>query len=150
MAETFNKKERNKKKLQKRKDKAQRREERRMETSKSGKSLDDMIAYVDENGNISDTPPDKTNMKPVALEDIVIDTPKDEPEDPDALPTGTISYFDASKGYGFITGEKKQERIFVHQSQLTDPSITLSTGDKVEYLAKKGPRGLQAELVRKL
>lgn len=150
MAETYNKKERNKKKLQKRKDKEQRREERRMDTSKSGRSLDDMIAYVDEYGNITDTPPDQTNRKPIALEDIAIDIPREEPEDPDALPTGIISYFDASKGYGFITGSKKQERVFVHQSQLADPSITLNKGDKVEYLAKKGPRGLQAELVRKV
>lgn len=150
MAETFNKKERNKKKLQKRKDKEQRREERRMDTSKTGKSLDDMIAYVDEYGNFSDTPPDKRKTSTIKAEDIPIDIPREEPEDPDALPTGTISYFDAAKGYGFITGSKKQERIFVHQSQLADPSITLSTGDTVEYQAKKGPRGLQAEFVRKI
>lgn len=150
MAETFSKKERNKKKLQKRRNKEQRREERRLDASKTGKTLDDMIAYVDENGNISDTPPDERNIKPVALEDISIDIPRDAPEDPDALPLGTVSYFDASKGYGFITGSKKPERIFVHQSQLADPSIVLSTGDKVEYRAKKGPRGLQAEFVRKV
>jgi len=150
MAETYNKKERNKKKLQKRKDKEQRRDEKRMDVSKKGKSLEDMIAYVDENGNISDTPPDKRKINPIALEDIAVGIPREAPEDPDALPTGTISYFDASKGYGFITNSRNQERIFVHRNQLDDPSVVLATGDKVEYRAVKGPRGMQAELVRKV
>lgn len=150
MAETFNKKERNKKKLQKRKDKEQRREEKRMEATTKGKTLEDMIAYVDEDGNLSETPPDKRKLNPIALEDIAIGTPREAPDDPDALPTGTISYFDASKGYGFITNPKNQERIFVHRNQLADPSVVLATGDKVEYQAIKGPRGMQAELVRKI
>lgn len=150
MAETFNKKERNKKKLQKRREKEQKRDEKRHEASNSSNNLEDMFAYVDENGNLSTTPPDHTRVKAVALEDIMISTPKDEPTDPNALPIGRISYFDASKGYGFITNEKNQERIFVHVSQLADPSITLNTGDQVEYIATKGPRGPQAELVRKI
>lgn len=150
MAETFSKKERNKKKLQKRREKEQRREEKRIEGPNSSQNLEDMFAYVDENGNLSNTPPDQTKVKKVELEDIMVSTPKDEPTDPDALPIGRISYFDASKGYGFITNEKNQERIFVHVSQLADPSVSLATGDQVEYMATKGPRGPQAELVRKI
>jgi Cold shock proteins len=150
MAETYSKKERNKKKLQKRKEKEQRRDEKRFETSKSGRSLEDMIAYVDENGNLSSTPPDERKVSRIALEDIAISTPKEEAADPTALPTGTISYYDASKGYGFITNSRNQERIFVHRTQLADPSIVLATGDKVEYQASRGPRGMQAELVRKV
>ena len=150
MADTFNKKERNKKKLQKRKEKEQRREERRHEPSGKGKSLDDMIAYVDENGNISATPPDPTKIKEVPLEEIRIDVPKDEPADPDALPTGVVTYFDASKGYGFISNQGTQDRVFVHVNQLADPGVVLNTGDKVEYTAVKGPRGWQAESVRKI
>lgn len=150
MAETFNKKERNKKKLQKRREKEQRRDEKRYEETNPTKKLEDMFAYVDENGNLSNTPPDERKIKAVALEDIMISTPKDEPEDPNALPKGKISYFDASKGYGFITNIKNQERIFVHVSQLADPSVSLATGDDVEYIATKGPRGPQAELVRKI
>jgi len=150
MAETYSKKERNKKKLQKRKEKEQRRDEKRFEVSKNGKSLEDMIAYVDENGNLSNTPPDERKVSRIALEDIAIATPRGEPEDPTALPTGTISYYDTTKGYGFITSTRNQERIFVHRSQLADPSVVLATGDKVEYQAVKGPRGMQAELVRKI
>ncbi|MBK1442537.1 cold shock domain-containing protein [Parapedobacter sp. ISTM3] len=148
--ETFNKKERAKKKLQKRKEKELRRDEKRHDPSSKGKSLDDMIAYVDENGNISSTPPDPKKVKKIAVEDIVIDTPKEAPVDPDALPTGIITYFDAAKGYGFITNQQSQERIFVHVKSLAEPGVTLATGDKVEYTATKGPRGLQAESVRKI
>ena len=50
MAETWNKKEREKKKQQSKKEKAERKLERK-ENSKGGKSLDDMLAYLDENGN---------------------------------------------------------------------------------------------------
>ena len=101
MAETFNKKERNKKKLQKRKEKEQRRDEKRLEPS--GKSsMEDMIAYVDENGNLSATPPDPQKARKVALDDIAISTPREIPPDPDALLQGVVTYFDAAKGYGFI------------------------------------------------
>lgn len=148
--ETFNKKERAKKKLQKRKEKEQRRDERRQETPVKGKSLDDMMAYVDENGNISSTPPDPAKAKDIALEDIMINTPREAPADPDALPNGIITYFDPSKGYGFITNEQTQERVFFHVNNLGGAQITLATGDQVEYTAVKGPRGLQAESLRKL
>src|SRR5690606_7201838 len=148
MAETFNKKERNKKKLQKRKEKELRRDEKRHE-GPSSQSLDDMLAYVDENGNLSSTPPDLNKKQVFELEEIMISTPKAVAEDPDALPTGKISYFDSSKGYGFINSSNNLDRIFVHVSQLADPSITLNVGDKVVYKAIKGPRGLQAEMIQK-
>jgi len=144
--ETYNKKEKTKKRLQKRKEKEQRRDEKRQESGKT-KSLEDMIAYVDENGNISSTPPDPKKAKPIALEDIPIVTPKAESGDAsDAVPTGTVTYFDESRGFGFITDSRTQERIFFHVNDLSEP---LAVGDNVEYTAKKGPRGLQAETVRK-
>ncbi len=54
--ETFSKKEKEKKRLKKRKDKLAKREERK---SNPKKSFEESIAYIDENGNFSDTPPDK-------------------------------------------------------------------------------------------
>jgi spore germination protein YaaH len=70
--ETFNKKELEKKRLQKRKEKEQRKEERKA-NAKEGSSLEDMMAYVDENGNITSTPPDPTRKKTtIKTEDIVI------------------------------------------------------------------------------
>ena len=57
MAETWNKKDREKKKQQERKEKAERKQERK-ENSQKGGSLDSMLAYLDENGNLSSKPPD--------------------------------------------------------------------------------------------
>ncbi len=55
--ETIGKKEKEKKKARERQDKLQRKQERKANNSK-GKSFEDMIAYVDENGNFSSTPID--------------------------------------------------------------------------------------------
>jgi len=60
MAISFNKKELEKKRKQKRKEKQQRKEERKASGSKS---FDDMIAYVDENGIVIDTPPDSNKKQ---------------------------------------------------------------------------------------
>ena len=60
-SETFNKRENEKKKAQKRKEKEQRKEERK--ASNQGKSFEDMLAYVDENGNLTSTPPDETKKR---------------------------------------------------------------------------------------
>lgn len=57
MAETWNKKEREKKKQQNKKEKAERKQERK-DNAKPGMGLDDMLAYLDENGNLSSKPPD--------------------------------------------------------------------------------------------
>ena len=86
---TFNKKEREKKKLQKKKEKQARREERKANSSDG--SLDSMMAYLDENGNITDTPPDP-NAKPnkVKASDIEIGIPKKEKEDLTACLTGLL------------------------------------------------------------
>lgn len=55
--ETYNKREKEKKKIRLRNEKAEKREERKANKTK-GKSLDDMLAFVDENGNLSSTPPE--------------------------------------------------------------------------------------------
>lgn len=73
MAISFNKKELEKKKVQKRKEKQQRKNERKAVGSKS---FDDMIAYVDENGVITDTPPETDKKPAVELDQILISTPK--------------------------------------------------------------------------
>ncbi len=148
MAETFSKRERRKKKIERRREKEFRRDERRNIVTKS-KSLDEMMAYVDENGNLSDTPPDPKNAYKVAAEDIVIDIPKAQPEDPDALLTGIVNYFDPSKGYGFIINEQTSERLFVHVNSLAQPNTELNMGDKVSYTATRSPRGMQAVSVVK-
>jgi len=71
--ETFNKKEVRNKKEKKRKEK----EKKKLAKKESGKSsMDDMIAYVDENGMLTTEPPDPTKKKKdIKLEDIEIGTP---------------------------------------------------------------------------
>ena len=74
--QTFNKKEKEKKRLKKRKDKQQKKEERR-ENSLGG-GLENMLAYVDEDGNITDTPPDPAKKKKIDAGSIEIGVPKRE------------------------------------------------------------------------
>ncbi len=138
--ETFNKKEKEKKKRKKREEKLKKKEERK-NAEKGG--LDDMIAYVDEDGNISDTPPDpekkKTNVK---AEDIVVGVPKKEEQEPeDIVRKGKVTFFNDSKGYGFIKDEVSQESVFVHANGLIDE---IAENDKVTFEVEKGQRGPQA------
>ena len=72
--ETFSKKENEKKRLKKKQDKKEKREERKANSNK-GKSLENMMAYIDENGNLSSTPPDPRKKKIVKSEDMQISTP---------------------------------------------------------------------------
>ena len=144
--ETFNKKEKEKKRLKKLQDKREKMEERRANASK-GKSLDDMMAYIDEDGNISSTPPDPKKRREINVEDIQLGVPRYQEEEADDTPRlGTLSYFDKGKGFGFINDAKTCERVFVHVNQLTEP---ISESDKVTYDVESGPRGLSAVNVKK-
>ena len=67
--ETFSKKEKEKKKLQRRKDKEEKKAARKANNNK-GKSLEEMIVYVDEFGKFSSTPPDPKSRTEVKLDDI--------------------------------------------------------------------------------
>src|SRR3954462_15738510 len=99
---TFSKKEREKKKAKQRQDKAEKMGERKA-NAKKGKSLDDMMAYIDEDGNISSTPPDPKKKKVFNVEDMQIGVPKYVPgSEEDSVRTGTVSFFNNEKGFGFI------------------------------------------------
>ena len=99
--ETFNKKEKEKKRAKQKKDKAEKMEERKANVKK-GKSLDEMMAYIDENGNISSTPPDPNKKKVFKQEDMQIGVPKHVPgEDENPIRTGVVAFFNDEKGFGF-------------------------------------------------
>ena len=139
--ETWNKKEREKKKQKNKQDKQERKLERK-ENAKDGKSLDDMMAYVDENGNISATPPDPRKKIHVNVEDIEIGVPKQLPIDPaDLIRTGIVTFFNESKGYGFIKDIVTQESVFVHVNSLVDP---IKEHSRVTYEVQMGPKGANA------
>ncbi len=61
------------------------------------------------------------------------------------MSTGTVKFFNESKGFGFITPEDGSKDVFVHQSGLTD---RIDEGDKVSYDVEEGQKGLNAVNVK--
>ncbi len=146
--ESMGKKEQEKKKAQKRQSKEEKREERKQNSSK-GKSLEDMMAYIDEDGNITSTPPDPTaKKKEINLEDIQLGAAIEKPIDPaDLIRTGVVKFFNTEKGYGFINDLKSQESVFVHMNNLSEP---IKEKDKVTFEVETSPKGLVAVKVKKI
>ncbi len=143
--ETSNKKEIQKKKEKTRKDKEKKKLERK-ENSRNGNNLDDMIAYVDEFGNLTSVPQDLSLRTKVNVEDIEISIPKNrEPEVDKLIRKGIVSFFNDSKGYGFIKDMNSQESIFVHVNGLLDQ---IKENNKVIFEIAKGPKGLNAVNVK--
>ena len=63
---------------------------------------------------------------------------------------GTVKWFNASKGYGFIKRQTGED-VFVHFSAIQAEGYkTLNEGQAVEFELRKGPKGLQAENVTSL
>lgn len=139
--QTFNKKEKEKKKLKKREDKERKKEERK--ANSTGGDLESMLTYVDENGNFSSVAPDPTQKKKsIKADQIQIGVPKREAADESELTrTGKVTFFNGSKGYGFIKDERTDENVFVHVNGLQGP---IKENDKVTFQVEKGPRGLNA------
>lgn len=135
--ETFTKREREKQRLKKQQDKKEKMMERK-DGKEKGKSLEDMMAYVDENGNLTDKPVDPRKKHTFRQEDMVIGVPKMEDMPADLQRNGVISFFNYEKGFGFITDLVTQERVFVHTSELSFP---VKENDKVFYTREKGPKG---------
>lgn len=62
--------------------------------------------------------------------------------------TGTVKFFNDSKGFGFITNDETESDIFVHVSNLN--GVELREGDNVEYNEEEGRKGLVAANVQVL
>jgi CspA family cold shock protein len=59
--------------------------------------------------------------------------------------TGTVKWFNATKGYGFLTQDSGGPDVFCHFSAIASTGYrSLEEGQKVEYEVEKGPKGLQA------
>ena len=142
--ESFNKKEVRKKKEKKRQDKEKKRLARKDGEKKGG--LDDMIAYVDENGRLTDTPPDPASKKKTKAEDIEISIPRQDPNDkPDPIRRGRLTFYNDSKGYGFIRDAETQESVFVHVNEFQDD---IMEGNMVSFEVEKGQKGPAAVRVK--
>lgn len=146
MADSFSKKEKEKKRIKARQDKAQKMQDRK-ENSSGSKSLEDMMAYVDEDGNLVSTPPDPKRKKEDNAELALFASEGRPIVEEDRALTGIISYFNDEKGYGFITQDETRDSIFVHANQA---SQALKINDKVSFEKEKSPRGFQATKVQKI
>jgi len=145
MSETWNKKEREKKKQASKKEKAERKLERK-ENSKNGNDLESMLAYLDENGNLSSKPMDPKKKILINAEDIDISVPKAMAINPeDLIHTGIVTFFNNEKGYGFIKDLKTQESVFVHATSLTE---AVKENNKVSFEIEMGPKGANAIQVK--
>ena len=143
---TFRKKEREKKKQQKRKGKEEKKALKK-ENAKSG-SLDNMIAYVDINGNFSDAPPKEgDDTMEVDASQIDVSTPKSVAMELDAERRGLVKFFNESKGFGFIVPQGGQEQYFFHESNVKG---NIQERDKVKFKLEKGEKGLNAVDVSKI
>lgn len=139
--ETWNKKEIEKKKQKKKKEKEARREERKANPKSSFE-----IAYVDEFGNFSSTPPDPKNKVKVNEAEIQVSVPKQAaPSKEDLIRKGTVTFFNESKGYGFIRDSETQESVFVHVNSTLDP---IRESSKVTFEVEMGPKGPNAVRVK--
>ena len=142
---TYNKRENEKKKQARRAEKQKKKEDRKL--LGKANSFDDMIAYVDENGVITSTPPElNPNKEEIKQEDILISTPKKEDIETPTVLKGRVDYFNESKGYGFIKDLGSDEKYFFHVSNntLTDISET----DIVTFELERGLRGMNAINIR--
>lgn len=141
--ETQNKKEVRNRKEKKRKEKAEKRLARK---DNEKRSLDDMIAYVDENGVITSTPPDPNKKRTIELEHITVGIPKqDKTLKLDPVRKGVVTFFNDSKGFGFIKDSETGQSVFVHirnvQGEIKENNI-------VNFEVESGPKGLTAVKVK--
>jgi len=142
--ETSNKKEVKNKKDKKRKDKAKKKLIKK-ESGKKG-TFEDMIAYVDEYGQIVDTPPDPSRKIEVDADGIELGATRNEPAlKNDFIRKGVVTFFNDSKGFGFIRDMKNNQSVFVHANNLEEP---IKENNIVSFEIGKGPKGSTALKVK--
>ncbi len=143
--QTFNKNEKEKKRLKKREEKRKKKEAKKANKI-PGQGI--QFVYVDHNGNFTDTPPDPSMKVDIDAESIVIGIPKkEELEEEDKVRKGKVSFFDSSKGFGFIIDSVNQEKYFTHISGIIDEIVE---NDKVSFELEKGLKGMNAVKVTKI
>jgi cold shock CspA family protein len=91
-------------------------------------------------------PQDPGNRKKVLAQDILIGTPKQEEVEVEIVRKGTVTFFNESKGFGFIKDLQTQESIFVH---VNAASFAIKENDKVTFEIEQGQKGPTAVKVAK-
>ncbi len=144
--ESFHKKDVRNKKEKKRKEKEKKKLARKENEKKS--SLEDMMAYVDENGMLVSEPPDPTKKKKINAEDVQLGVPNRNNEtEGNTLRKGIVTFFNESKGYGFIEDMETKESVFVHVNNILEE---IKENNLVNFEIEKGPKGLTAVKVVKV
>ena len=146
--QTYSKREKEKKRLKKREEKQKKKEARKLESKENGPGI--QFAYVDHDGNLTDTPPDPSKKIKIDASTIEIGVPKRDDSDIeefDPVRNGKVSFFDTSKGFGFIIDTENQEKYFTHVSGLIDE---IAENDKVSFELEKGMKGMNAVRVKKI
>ena len=138
MAISFSKIELEKKKQSKKLEKQKRKEERKANAGNG--SFEDMIAYVDENGLITDTPPDMNNKQEINIEDIAVSTLKKE-ETEETVLRGRVEYFNEDRGFGFIKDVNSTEKYFFYITSVQNPIVE---GNMVTFELERGRKGMNA------
>ena len=145
MSETWNKRERERNKQQKKKEKLERRQEKKL-ANKGKHDLESMLAYVDENGNLTSKPVDPKKRVSINAADIDISVSgQRDIHSADPGKVGVVTLFKTDKGYGFIKNLETQESYFFHVNSLAEP---VKENNKVSFEIEKGPKGLSAINVR--
>ena len=135
---TVGKRENEKKRLAKREEKQKKKESRKLSGTSS---FDDMIAYVDENGMITSTPPvDNSRKEEINPEKIIIATPKKEDEEPVIL-RGRVEFFNEARGFGFIKNLSGVEKYFFHVNNVVSK---IAENDIVTFDLERGQKGMNA------
>jgi len=134
-----------KNKQQKKKEKLEKSQERKL-ASKSSHDLESMLAYVDENGDLSSKPADPRKRVSINAEDIEISASRQRDVPPEeSVQVGIVTLFKTDKGYGFIKNLESEESYFFHINSLIDP---VKENNKVSFEIEKGPKGLNAVNVK--
>lgn len=145
--QTYSKIEKEKKRQKKREEKQKKKEARKAQND-SGEGIP--FAYVDHQGNLVDTPPDPENKPEIEAEDIVLGIPPKEEGDEDKFDpvrNGRVSFFDFSKGFGFIIDDLDKQEYFVHISGCIDE---INEGNQVSFELEQGRKGLNAVRVKRI
>ena len=145
--QTYSKIEKEKARIKKREEKQKKKDARKAENKNSTKGI--QFAYVDAYGNLTDSPPNPADKIKVDAESIEIGIPKKEDSDEiiDPVHNGKVSFFDTSKGFGFIIDNESQEKYFCHVSGLLDD---ISENDKVSFELERGKKGMMAVKVKRI
>ncbi|GGF09623.1 Cold shock protein, CspA family [Chishuiella changwenlii] len=138
MADSTSKKEKNKKKALKRLEKISKREDRK-ENNNKGKSLEEMIVYVDVLGNFTDVPPHLQDKEGDLLKN-------DRKVEKDAFIEGVVDNYNESKGFGFIKVPNSNDKIFFHFKESRE---LLKVGDQVQFKKAISEKGFRATQITK-